>query len=188
MKRIFIAALAIVFGAGILSAQPMQNREDRKKEVKEMNQLVENYKSEKNKKKKAAIEKQIKEKVSANYDRHIKFLEELVADSEERLAKTKEKLNKANDPKEKEKHIDEVTKKILSGEKPTLFGPPDRQKGKKFDRKDDRRKDRRPQMKRNDCDCPCLKGPKGRQARAGDLVPPPSQADEKSAKEEPAKK
>lgn len=188
MKRIFIAALAIVFGAGILSAQPMQNREERRKEFKEMNQLVENYKSEKNKKKKAAIEEQIKEKVSANYDRHIKFLEELVADSEERLAKTKEKLNKANDPKEKEKHIDEVTKKILSGEKPTLFGPPDRQKGKKFDRKDDRRKDRRPQMKRNDCDCPCLKGPKGRQARAGDLVTPPSQADEKSAKEEPAKK
>ena len=82
MKRVFIATLAVVFGAGILSAQPMQNREERKKEVKEMNQLAENYKSEKNKKKKTAIEEQTKEKVSANYDKHRKFMEELVAESE----------------------------------------------------------------------------------------------------------
>ncbi len=175
MKRVFITALIVVFGAGILSAQPMDNREERRKEFKEMNQLVENYKNEKNKKKKAAIEEQVKEKVSANYDRHIKFLEKLVADSEERLAKAKEKLNKANEPKEKTKHIDEVTKKILSGEKPTLFGPPDMEKGKKFDRKDRRRHmDRR--------DCPCLKDAKDRPAHKGKRLPPPP-ADEAPVKE-----
>lgn len=186
MKKIFTTALVLVFGVGILAAQPMQDREERRKEFKEMNQLVENYKNEKNKKKKAAIEEQVKEKVSTNYDRHIKFLEKLVADSEERLAKAKEKLNKANEPKEKAKHIDEVTKKILSGEKPTLFGPPDMEKAKKFDRKDGRRKDGRHHMDRRDC--PCLKGPKGGPAPDGEMLPPPPLADEKPVKEEPAKK
>lgn len=185
MKKIFTTALVLVFGVGILAAQPMQGREDRRKEFKEMNQLVENYKNEKNKKKKAAIEEQVKEKVSANYDRHIKFLEKLVADSEERLAKTKEKLNKANDPKEKSKHIDEVTKKILSGEKPTLFGPPDMEKGKKFGPKDKNRKDRRHYMKRSDC--PCLKDAEDMKAPKGEMTPPPP-ADEKPLKEEPSKK
>ena len=125
-KKTLITVMVCVFGAGVLFAQPDNKMEERKKDFQEMNTLVENYKKEKNKKKKAAIEDQIKQKVAANYDRHLEFMEKRVADSEERLTEAKTKLAAAKDPANKEKHILEITVKIISGEKPTLFAPPDK--------------------------------------------------------------
>lgn len=155
MKKLTLTALVFIFGAGILCAQPSFDKEERKKEFKEMNELVQTYQKEKSKKKKAAIEEKVKQKVSDNYDRHIKFLEEMVKKSEERLIKAKEKLAKANEPEAKEKHINEISKKILSGEKPTLFGPPS--KDGKFGKKHKRH----PRHMMKDCpkdkDCPFKK-------------------------------
>lgn len=172
MKKILITAMAVVFGAGVLAAQPTPaDKEARHKEFTEMNNLVESYKKEKSKKKKVAIEEQVKEKVSANYDKHIKFLEKMVADSEKRLAKAKEKLAKANEPEAKAKHVEEVSKKILSGEKPTLFAPPSHGKDGKFGRRDMRGK----AMKRRDGKggCPCMNGPENAPEEDGELPPPP---------------
>lgn len=125
-QKTLITAMVCVFGAGILFAQPNEKMQEAKKNFQEMNTLVENYKKEKNKKKKAAIEEQIKQKVAANYDKHLEFMEKMVADSEKRLAEAKEKLAQAQTPQAKEKHITEITAKIISGEKPTLFAPPNK--------------------------------------------------------------
>lgn len=167
MKRILITAMAVVFGAGVLAAQPNPaEREERHKEFMEMNNLVESYKKEKSKKKKAAIEEQVKAKVSANYDKHIKFLEKMVADSEKRLAKAKEKLAKANEPEAKTKHVEEVSKKILSGEKPTLFAPPAHDKNAKMRGKFHGRQGR-------PGGCPCMNRPGNGPEADGELPPPP---------------
>lgn len=125
-KKTLITAMVFVFGAGVLFAHPNQKMEEKKKDFQEMNILVENYKKEKNKKKKAAIEEQIKQKVAVNYDKHVEFMEKMVADSEKRLSQAKIKLAAAKEPQAKEKHITEITVKIISGEKPTLFAPPDK--------------------------------------------------------------
>ena len=178
MKRVLITALAVVSGAGVLAAQPAKfNKEERRKEFTEMNNLVESYKKEKSKKKKAAIEEQVKEKVSANYDKHIKFLEKMVADSEKRLAKAKEKLAKANEPEAKAKHVEEVSKKILSGEKPTLFAPPFHGKGGKAFGKHMRGKGPRHQDQGG---CPCMNRPHDAD---GELPPPPPPFEEPEAQE-----
>ncbi len=160
MKKLTITALAFIFSAGVLCAQPFHDKEQRKAEFKEMNELVQTYQKEKSKKKKAQIEEKVKEKVSANYDRHIKFLEEMVKKSEEKLAKAKERLAKANEPESKEKHVNEISKKILSGEKPTLFGPPskDGKFGKKHKRHHRHMKDRKDfESCPKDKDCPFKK-------------------------------
>lgn len=183
MKRVLITAMAVVFGAGVLAAQPAQvNKEERRKEFTEMSNLVENYKKEKSKKKKAAIEEQVKEKVSANYDKHIKFLEKMVADSEKRLAKAKEKLAKANEPEAKAKHVEEVSKKILSGEKPTLFAPPFHGKDGKASGKHMRGKDQRHQDQGG---CPCMNRP--HEDADGELPPPPPFEEPEAQKPAPVK-
>lgn len=147
-KKTVITAMVCVFGAGVLFAHPSEKMEEMKKNFQEMNTLVENYNKEKKKKKKAAIEEQIKEKVAANYDKHIEFMEKMVADSEKRLAEAKEKLAQAKTPEAKQKHIDEVTAKIISGEKPTLFAPPN---------KDDKFGKHHKHHKHMDKDCGCKK-------------------------------
>jgi Cu/Ag efflux pump CusA len=109
-------------------------REEMGKDRKEMETLVEKYGKEKDAKKKAAIEAEVKAKVGGNYDKHIVRMEERVKDSEDKLEKAKEMLAESKKPENKEKHVEKVTKKILSGEKPTLFGPPnggDKAKGAK---------------------------------------------------------
>lgn len=190
-KKTLITVMVCVFGAGVLFAQPDNKMEERKKDFQEMNTLVENYKKEKNKKKKAAIEEQIKQKVAANYDRHLEFMEKRVSDSEERLTEAKTKLAAAKDPANKEKHVLEITVKIISGEKPTLFAPPDKdcpfaKQDKKHHHKD-----------MNNCGCGCkhhFKGhhhdmPMGFEGKEGMLPPPPPPADlPENAQQNPAVK
>ena len=125
MKKFILAIVSVAFlaSAGTFVNAKDNPREDMKKSIEEMNTLVEKY-NKASDKKKPGIEKQIKEKVSANYDRHLKQMEERTAKLEERVTKMKEELEKMKTDEAKTKHVDEITKKIISGEKPMLFRPP----------------------------------------------------------------
>lgn len=125
MRKLIIVTLTVVFATSLALAQkPDMKREEMQKDFKEMSELVTKYNKEKSKKKKTLIEEQIKTKVSANYDRHLQRMEERIKISEERLQKAREMLAKSQTKEAKEEHVDKVTAKILSGEKPMLFSPP----------------------------------------------------------------
>jgi gas vesicle protein len=140
MKKIITLALAVVFASSLTFAQRSSmskedrenmkaKREEMKKDREEMQDLIEKYNKEKNAKKKSAIEAEVKAKVAGNYDKHLERMAERVKDSEKRLEEAKKRLEDGKKPENKEKHVNEITKKILSGEKPTLFSPPNGEKG-----------------------------------------------------------
>ena len=114
MKKFILAIVSVAFlaSAGTFVNAKDNPREDMKKSIEEMNTLVEKY-NKASDKKKPGIEKQIKEKVSANYDRHLKQMEERTAKLEERVTKMKEELEKMKTDEAKTKHVDEITKKII---------------------------------------------------------------------------
>ena len=125
MKKFILAIVSVAFLAGSATFVNAKDtpRDNMKKSIEEMNTLVEKY-NKASDKKKPAIEKQIKEKVTANYDKHLKQMEERAADLEKRVTEKKAKLEKKKTEEAKTKHVDEVTQKIISGEKPMLFRPP----------------------------------------------------------------
>ena len=98
MKKLLCAGFAVVFASAFLFAQnaaPAFSKGKKPgvdKEVKEMMELVQKYQKETSAKKKAKIEVQVKEKVAANYDKHIANMEERLTQAEKRLAESKAKL------------------------------------------------------------------------------------------------
>ena len=143
MKKFILAIVSVVFLTGAVTFVNAKDTplEDIKKAFEEMNALVEKY-NKASDKQKPGIEKEIKEKVSANYDKHLKRMEERTLELEKRVAEMKAKLGEMKTKEGKTKHIDEITKKIISGEKPLLFKPPFKD-GKKFRwKKRSERKDR----------------------------------------------
>ncbi len=103
MKRVLFILLAVLFAAGLVAAKeapkaakkdaPKQeefrngpDREQMRKEFKEMKALVEAYKAAKTDKEKAEAQAAVKAKVAANYDRHLEFMQQRVKASQEKLA------------------------------------------------------------------------------------------------------
>ncbi|MDR0953227.1 MAG: hypothetical protein LBM71_03450 [Elusimicrobiota bacterium] len=140
MKKLLVMTLAVVFASSLAVAHgpakgkgpKMQNgptqeqRDEMRANFKAMQDLVSQYKAETDATKKADIEKQVEAKVAQNYDRHLQRMDERIKDSEKRLKDAKAKLAASKKKSAKEKHIQEVTQKILSGQKPMLMNPPDK--------------------------------------------------------------
>lgn len=141
MKRVLFILLTLCFAAGLVIAKegpkapkkdgPKQEelrknpaREQLRKEFKEMKALVEAYKAAKTDKEKAAAQAAVKAKVAANYDRHLEFMQQRVKASQEKLAALAKKLEEGKKADVKAKKIDEITAKIIAGERPESFGPP----------------------------------------------------------------
>ncbi len=165
MKKLTLAvfSLALLLGGASFVNAKDNVKNDAKKTIEEMDKLVEKY-NKASDKKKPAIEKEIKEKVAANYDKHLKKMEERAAELEKRVSEMKAKLEKMKTEEAKTKHVDEITKKIISGEKPMLFKPPFKD-GEGFGArhhkgmKDAWQKEHKgPKGKKG---CPCAKGEKG---------------------------
>ena len=179
MKKVLFVLLALLFVAGLVAAKetaktakkdaqkqeefrPGPDREQMRKEFKEMKALVEAYKAAKTDKEKAAAQEAVKAKVAANYDRHLEFMQQRVKASQEKLAALAKKLEEGKKADVKAKKIDEITAKIIAGERPESFGPPHDGKfeGKGFDKKD-----KRPFMKEH------RKG--GPDMEEDEILPPP---------------
>jgi len=175
MKKLTLAIISLAFlvgGVSFVNAKDIA-RNDAKKAIEEMDKLVEKY-NKASDKQKPAIEKEIKEKVAANYDEHLKFAEERTAELEKRVTEAKAKLEEMKTYDGKTKHVDEITKKIISGEKPMLFRPPFKD-GKNF------RGHRHHGMKGR-----WYKGRRGAKGECicakGDMLPPPPPPAEQPAK------
>jgi hypothetical protein len=179
MKRVLFILLAVLFAAGLVAAKeapkaakkdaPKQeefrngpDREQMRKEFKEMKALVEAYKAAKTDKEKAEAQAAVKAKVAANYDRHLEFMQQRVKASQEKLAALAKKLEEGKKADVKAKKIDEITAKIIAGERPESFGPPH---DGKFAGKDADKNDKRPFMKGH------RKG--GPDAGDDEMLPPP---------------
>ena len=178
MKKFILAIVSVAFlaGAGTFVNAKDNPRDDMKKSIEEMNTLVEKY-NKASDKKKPGIEKQIKEKVAANYDKHLKQMEERNAQLEKRVAEMKAQLEKMKTEEAKTKHVDEITKKIISGEKPMLFKPPFKEEGFKGPGKGMKGFGKTGHFKgpKGDKGCPCAKGEKGEGCpfAKGEILPPP---------------
>ncbi len=176
MKKLTLAvfSLALLLGGASFVNAKDNVKNDAKKTIEEMDKLVEKY-NKASDKKKPAIEKEIKEKVAANYDKHLKKMEERAAELEKRVSEMKAKLEKMKTEEAKTKHVDEITKKIISGEKPMLFKPPFKDGGKFQGPKHHGMKGhfKGPKGKKG---CPCAKGEKGDKEACpfakGETVPP----------------
>ncbi|MBO7605598.1 MAG: hypothetical protein J6S61_03940 [Elusimicrobiaceae bacterium] len=189
MKKFILAIVSVAFlaGAGTFVNAKDTPRDDIKKSIEEMNTLVEKY-NKASDKKKPGIEKEIKEKVAANYDKHLKQMEERAAELEKRVSEMKAKLDKMKTEEAKTKHVDEITKKIISGEKPMLFRPPFKD-GEDFKgpgpkgMKGPWHKGRKghfkgPKGDKGEKGCPCAKGDKSDKGKGcpfakGEILPPP---------------
>ena len=187
MKKFILAVVSVAFlaGAGTFVNAKDTPRDDMKKAIEEMDTLVEKY-NKASDKKKPAIEKQIKEKVAANYDKHLKQMEERNAQLEKRVAEMKAELEKMKTEEAKTKHVDEITKKIISGEKPMLFRPPFKE-GEGFQGPKGKQGMKGPWHKGHkgakvEKDCLCAKGDKGEACpfAKGEMLPPPPPPAEKA--------
>ncbi len=113
-------------------------------------------------------------------------MEERNVQLEKRVTEMKAKLEKMKTEEAKTKHVDEITKKIISGEKPMLFRPPFKDgegfKGPKHHGKGFWNKARKGM--KGEKGCPCAKGEKGDKEACpfakGETLPPPP--DEEVAK------
>ncbi len=140
MNKLIITAVAAFLLAGIASAQPMDgfrpdkgdrpskeemraHREEMKKHHEEISALLQKYNKEKNTKKKAAIENEIKSKIAASYDKRLAHMKERLEKAQQGLAKAQERLAEESKPEFKEKKVAEMTKNILEGK---AFGPKDK--------------------------------------------------------------
>ncbi len=129
MKKLLCAGFAVVFASAFLFAQnaaPVLSKGKKPsvdKEVKEMMELVQKYQKETSAKKKAKIEAQVKEKVAANYDKHIANMEERLTQAQERLSESKAKLAQAKTAEGRKANIDDITQDILKGERPFMSSP-----------------------------------------------------------------
>jgi len=126
MKKLLIAVLSVALLTGAASfanAKGNDERKEFKKAIEEMDTLVEKY-NKASDKKKPAIEKQIQEKVSIGYDKHLKQMEERTAKLEEKVVKMKAEIAKMKTYDEKTTQVEKITKEILSGKKPKMFAPP----------------------------------------------------------------
>lgn len=186
MKKVLFTLLALLFVAGIVVAkeapkaqkkdtakqEELRNgpdREEMRKEFKEMKALVEAYKAAKTDKEKAAAQAAVKAKVAANYDRHLAFMQERVKASQEKLAALAKKLEDGKKPDVKAKKIDEITAKIIAGERPESFGPPH---DGKFAKKGFNKGDKKPFVKGH------RKG--GPDMEEDEILPPPPPEDEEN--------
>ncbi len=179
MKRVLFILFALLFAAGLVVAKdapkaakkdgPRQEesrknpaREELRKEFKEMKALVDAYKAAKTDKEKAEAQAAVKAKVAANYDRHLEFMQKRVKASQEKLAALAKKLEEGKKADVKAKKIDEITAKIIAGERPESFGPPH---DGKFAGRDSDRKDKKHSMK----------GPRkgGMEMDEDEMLPPP---------------
>ena len=119
MKKLTLAIVSVAFLFGNISfvnAKGIPGGADRKKAFKEMSILVDKY-NKASEAEKPAIEKEIREKVSANYEERAKFVEERIAELENRVTEMKATLAEMKTEEGKNKYIDEETRKIISGEK-----------------------------------------------------------------------
>ena len=152
MKKLMIAVMAVVFASSLAFAgdggpkkfdkeamkEKMQarkegmqkQREEMKKERKDLQDLVEKYNKEKDAKKKAAIETQIKTKVGEGYDKQLGKMDERLNESRQRISKMEQKLNESRTPEVRAKRVDEITKKLIAGEKMPFFDAKDGKGGK----------------------------------------------------------
>jgi chromatin segregation and condensation protein Rec8/ScpA/Scc1 (kleisin family) len=140
MKKLLTLAIATVFASSLAFAQKghgakkgfkdgrpglfagvrddakmKEMREEMEKNRKEMKELSEKYNKETDPQKKAAAESEIKAKVAANYDKSIARMEERVKEQKERLGKAEQMLADGQKPEIRQKHIDEITQRVISG-------------------------------------------------------------------------
>ncbi len=192
MKKLLCAGFAVVFASAFLFAQnaaPAFSKGKKPsvdKEVKEMMELVQKYQKETSAKKKDKIEAQVREKVAANYDKHIANMEERLDEAQTRLAEAEAKLTQAKTAEGRKANIDDITQDILKGERPFMSAPKSGKWGGrglrpdgKYGLMDKQKGPRGPHMKKGmpPCkneDCPLMKGaPKGGPAiMKGSDMPP----------------
>jgi len=130
MKRIIIAAVAVVFASSLALAQnpgrapkgpgpdkpKMQEvRKDMEKSRKELSDLGERYRKETDAAKKAAIKTQIEAKAGNIYDENLTNMKKRSAQARERLADMDKKLDEAQKPEVKAKHVQDMTQKVIEG-------------------------------------------------------------------------
>lgn len=188
MKKLLITAFVFLFAVVFIAAKetpkaPKEegkpapeegikggpDREQMRKDFKEMKALVDTYKAAKTDKEKADAAAAVKAKVAANYDRHLNFMLERVQKSKEKLASVEKKLQEGKKPEVKAQKIEEITQKILSGERPMAFEPPQDGKGGPMAMRGGKEGFARGERKGREK----FKGPRGDDDEDSELPPPP---------------
>jgi len=127
MKKLIMAAL--VLSLAISPALAGQKGGKMAQGKNEYAELTAKYKKETDPAKKAAIEKEVRTKVSANYDKRIAEMDKRASEAKEKLGKMENMLVEAKKPEVKEQRVEKFTQQILKGEKPA-FGEGRKGEGK----------------------------------------------------------
>ena len=130
MKKIMIAAVAVVFASSVALAQnpgkgqkgpgpdkaKMQEvRKEMEKSRKELSDLGEKYRKETDAAKKAEIKTQIETKAGKVYDENLVNMKKRSAQARERLADMDKKLDEAQKPEVRAKHVQDITQRVIEG-------------------------------------------------------------------------